>query len=142
MTLKVHLQFTEIVRTITVPVYMALKDLHDAIQVVMGWDGSHLWHFTDKKRDGVIYELPHEDGNEFGFSRQLKIDASKFTLEKAFPFRGSKLYYEYDFGDGWMHQITRMTDPKNLVSHALKPPGLTELRISAGNGDSRILLKK
>lgn len=126
MTLKVHLQFTEIVRTITVPVYMALKDLHDAIQVVMGWDGSHLWHFTDKKRDGVIYELPHEDGNEFCFSRQLKIDASKFTLEKAFPFRGSKLYYEYDFGDGWMHQITRMTDPKK--------PGIACVKTSGPDG--------
>lgn len=123
MTLKVQLQFTEIARTITVPTCMTLEDLHDAIQVVMGWEDSHLWHFTDKKRDGIIYELPREDRYEFGFSRQLRIDASKFTLEKAFPARGSRLYYEYDFGDSWKHLITRMTDPKKPGIACVKTTG-------------------
>lgn len=126
MTLKVQLQFTEIVRTITVPTCMTLKDLHDAIQVVMGWNDSHLWHFTDKKRDGVIYEVPRENKYEFGFSRQLRIDASKFTLEKVLPSRGSKLYYEYDFGDSWKHLITRMTDPKK--------PGIACVKTSGPDG--------
>ncbi len=57
MTLKVVLEATEIRRDIVVPEHMTLEDLHCAIQAVMGWEDAHLWHFTDKRRDGVIYEL-------------------------------------------------------------------------------------
>lgn len=111
MTLKITLPPTEIVRTVVVPSKMTLVDLHEMVQMLMGWEDEHLWHFTDGKRDGVIYELPHED--DFGgFMRRLKLDAGKTTVAKAFPKRGAKLVYEYDFGDSWDHTITRMADPK------------------------------
>ena len=59
--LKIELQETGIMRTIVVPQHMTLTDLHYAVQAVMGWEDAHLWHFMDKRRDGIIYELPHED---------------------------------------------------------------------------------
>ena len=94
MTLKVELEAAKIMRTIVVPEYMTLEDLHDAIQAVMGWDDAHMWQFSDKRRDGVIYELPHEDDGFSSFSNRLTIDASKMTLRKVLPNRGAKLYYE------------------------------------------------
>ena len=123
MTLKVELAATKIVRTIVVPEHMTLEDLHDAIQAVMGWEDAHLWHFTDRRRDGVIYELPHEDDGFPSFSKRLTIDASKMTLRKVLPNRGAKLYYEYDFGDGWQHVITRQADPKTPEIACVKSSG-------------------
>ena len=120
--LKIELQETGIMRTIVVPQHMTLTDLHYAVQAVMGWEDAHLWHFMDKRRDGIIYELPHED--DFNpFSKRLTIDASKVSLRKVFPERGAKLLYEYDFGDGWEHRITRMTDPKEAGIACVKAVG-------------------
>ena len=121
MTLKIELPPTNINRTIVVPQNMTLEDLHDAIQAVMGWEDAHLWSFSTG-RDGVIYELPHED--DFApFSRQRKLDASHVALTKAFPKRGAHLTYEYDFGDGWNHRITRMSDPQVAEIACIKSEG-------------------
>ena len=122
MTLKVELPPTGIVRTISVPECMTLEDLHEAIQAVMGWEDEHLWHFVAGGRDGVVYEVPHDDG--FGaFGRRLKMDATKTMLSKVFPKRGAKLIYEYDFGDSWDHVITRLADPKEAEIACLKSEG-------------------
>jgi len=110
MTLKIELPPTEIVRTIVVPESMTLEDLNDAIQCVMGWEDAHLWMFQDGRR-GLIYELPHEDNYNMS-GMPPTYDASKVELRQVFPKRGSKLTYEYDFGDGWDHTVTRMADPK------------------------------
>lgn len=110
MTLKVELPPTGIRRVISVPSSMTLDDLNMAIQAVIGWDNSHLWHFCDG-RNGPVYELPHEDDYP-AFHKRLTFDALEVTLSKAFPQRGSKLTYEYDFGDSWEHTVTRMADPK------------------------------
>ena len=122
MTLKVELPPTGIVRTISVPECMTLEDLHEAIQAVMGWGHEHLWHFVTGGRDGVIYEVPHDDGFA-AFGRRLKMDATKTTLRKVFPKRGAKLTYEYDFGDSWDHVITRLADPKESEIACLKSEG-------------------
>ena len=114
--LKVTLPPTKISRTIVVPGDMTLDYLNDAIQAIMGWENCHLWHFTSLKNGrGVIYELPRE--KEYDFSnpfapKKVVIDATKTPLYKVLPVKGSKVYYEYDFGDGWKHVITRMMDPK------------------------------
>lgn len=122
MTLKVELPPTGIVRTISVPECMTLEDLHEAIQAVMGWGHEHLWHFVTGGRDGVIYEVPHED-DFAAFGRRLRMDATKTALRKVFPKRGAKLTYEYDFGDSWDHVITRLADPKEPEIACLKSEG-------------------
>ena len=123
MTVKVELMGTDIKRTIVVPEYMSLVDLHYAIQSVMGWEDAHLWHFTDRMRDGVIYELPHKDDCFPPFARRLTLDASKVPLCKVLPERGAKLFYEYDFGDSWDHVITRQADPKKPEIACVKAQG-------------------
>ena len=123
MTLKIELVQTKITRTIVVPEHMTLEDLNDAIQAVMGWYDAHLWQFSDKRRDGVIYELPHEDDGFPPFSKRLTVDASKVSLRSVLPNRGAKLYYEYDFGDSWDHVITRQADPKTPEIACVKSQG-------------------
>ena len=123
MTLKVELMNTKISRTIVVPEHMTLEDLNDAIQSVMGWQDEHLWSFTDNRRDGALYELPHEDDGFPPFSKRLTLDASKVILRKVFPKRGAKMYYEYDFGDSWEHVVTRQADPKMPEIACLKMQG-------------------
>lgn len=123
MTLKIELVNTKISRTVVVPEHMTLADLNDAIQSVMGWQDEHLWSFSDKRRDGALYELPRKDDGFPPFSRRLTLDASKVVLRKVFPKRGAKMYYEYDFGDGWEHVVTRQTDPKTPEIACLKAQG-------------------
>jgi len=121
MTLKIELPPTGIMRKIAVPAAMTLADLNDAIQAVMGWEDDHLWHFQEGRR-GPIYEMPHED-DYAPFGKVLKFDATKVTLAKAFPCCGSKMTYEYDFGDSWDHLVTRMADPKEPGIACLESEG-------------------
>lgn len=114
--LKVTLPPTKISRTIVVPGDMTLDYLNDAIQAVMGWENCHLWNFTSSKRGrGVIYAIPRDKEDDFvnPFApKEVRMDATKTPLYKVLPVKGSKVYYEYDFGDGWKHVITRMMDPR------------------------------
>ncbi len=61
------------------------KDLHDAIQNAMGWEGYHLHSFKVKK--GEIY------------------DEGKKKITSYFFQENKKALYEYDFGDSWEHTI-------------------------------------
>lgn len=130
MALKIELPPTGVMRTIVVPSHMTLVDLHDAIQAVLNWEGMHLWSFSDG-RDGPIYEVPSRDDDAFaGFGgRRIRLDASKVSLARAFPARGAKLTYEYDFGDNWDHRVTRMADPKTgeiACTKSAGPDGLED----------------
>lgn len=65
-----------------------------------GWLGGHLHAY---EADRTIYELP--DG-ESGFGRRRTLDERKVRLNKVIPKVGSKMRFDYDFGDGWSHDIT------------------------------------
>ncbi len=74
-----------------------LPDLHEIIQVVMGWTNSHLHQFTI---DDVDYCEPNEEAME------ECVDYRKIKLNELIKNEGDVFYYEYDFGDGWLHKIT------------------------------------
>lgn len=73
---------------------MTLADLHDVIQIVMGWWDEHLHQFVIK---GKSYGMPSVD---LDF-----IDASQVKLRDVVTRRGNKFVYEYDFGDCWQHEL-------------------------------------
>ena len=80
---------------------ITLAKLHDVVQVVMGWTNSHLHLFTtpDHKRYGP--RLP-----ELGLGLEDDtLDERKARLCDVAPARGTKLLYEYDFGDSWEHAL-------------------------------------
>ena len=94
-------------RRILVPGDVTLEKLHYIIQVAMGWTNSHLHQFIVGQ---TYYGEPHPD---YGFEMQ---DEGRVKLNQVAPREGFKFRYEYDFGDGWLHNL--------LVEKALEPePG-------------------
>ena len=62
----------------------------------MGWTNSHLHHSVFEDR---YYSEPGE------FESPNNIDYSKVKLSDLISSIEQKLEYEYDFGDGWEHEI-------------------------------------
>jgi hypothetical protein len=79
-----------------------LDRLHEHIQTAMGWTNSHLHHF---KIGEVLYGDPLLMGENFGeFAYR---DSTRTLLSDILPRDGTpvRIQYEYDFGDGWQHEI-------------------------------------
>ena len=105
---RVELQGIEppIWREIDVPSTYSFWDLHVAIQDAMGWLDYHLHAF--RFQDASSGEAP-EVGipDDEGFAAA----ALRFWLDGRSLFRsylnepGQAVNYEYDFGDGWNHQV-------------------------------------
>lgn len=85
-------------RRIEVPSSIKLSDLADVLEAAMGWLGGHLHAF---ETDGVLYETP--DGESLGFRRPR--DERKVRLAEVLPEMKSKMRWDYDFGDGWEHEV-------------------------------------
>ncbi len=71
-----------------------LGELHDVLQVVMGWTDSHLHLF---EQSGVHYKPP--GGGIPGRNERRVSVRDVLRSEK------DSLRYEYDFGDGWEHKV-------------------------------------
>jgi hypothetical protein len=85
-------------RTVRMPLAATLGDLHRAIQVLFDWDGDHLHAFTVAD---VRYSDPFFDLKETASEEAVR-------LRDAFPASARKpVRYEYDFGAGWVHEVTR-----------------------------------
>jgi hypothetical protein len=78
-----------------------LLGLHEYIQAAFGWSNYHLHQFLI---DGTRYGLP--DPEDFDFGDEM-VDETGALLSKLIPKSGrhSKWIYEYDFGDGWRHEV-------------------------------------
>ena len=97
--LKVVLKNIEppIWREVTVPEDTILHQLHQMLQVVMGWTNSHLYLFDV---GGRMYGEPSA---EWEFEVR---DSTRTTLEEIVSHNSPSFLYEYDLGDSWMHEIT------------------------------------
>ena len=80
-----------------------LDKLHEHIQTAIGWTNSHLHQF---KIGGVIYGDPQllYDSRE---DDKPPVNSLRTKLSKIVPKDGKQFRfdYEYDFGDGWEHEI-------------------------------------
>jgi hypothetical protein len=78
-----------------------LADLHEYLQAAFGWWNYHLHQFAI---DGERYGPPARDDMDFGLEM---IDETEVPLSQLIPKSGrkSRWLYEYDFGDGWRHEI-------------------------------------
>lgn len=85
-------------RTIELAGTSTLEELHFAIQVAMGWTNSHLHQF---KIDDASYGMVDVDGAD-----EIELeDEREFRLQDLAE-EGDSFAYEYDFGDGWEHEVT------------------------------------
>lgn len=87
-------------RRVTVQAEMPLSELHGVIQIAMGWcDGHlHLFRFADRFAEEV-FSLP-----EFELEEEVR-DERRYTVDQVLSVQGQRMIYEYDFGDGWEHEI-------------------------------------
>lgn len=83
-------------RRIEVADTVTLAQLHQIHQVTMGWTDSHLHLFTI---GGISCGVPDPD------DEQEVRDERKVKLNQLLSAPKQALRYEYDFGDGWEHQI-------------------------------------
>ncbi len=87
-------------RRFAVPGHITLATLHEIIQVVMGWENCHLHEFRIGKDHYGIPD-PEMEG-DFGLKT---LNEKKFKLSDVLGGKGTKFKYEYDFGDGWIHEL-------------------------------------
>lgn len=126
-------------RRVAVPSDITLGQLHEVIQIAMGWTNSHLHQFMlqDKSlinRDPKVIARLSDEGRYddiFAATRGIRVfvakvtpfgdptemegeDEDTVTLAEVCPKVKSKLIYEYDFGDGWEHtiEVQKIEEPK------------------------------
>jgi hypothetical protein len=91
-----------------------LEELHEIIQVTMGWAFEHLYRFTI---GGVDYADPAMTSDE-----EVE-DACGTRLSAVLPTenRRPRFSYEYDFGDEWIHQliVEERLQPKEGVKYPI-----------------------
>lgn len=96
-------------RKLVVPDNFSFDRFHRAIQYAFGWDGYHLYQFSEKGYDSDWFigePSPNDD-------IEVK-DSGKIKLSQVFQEKGQKFIYLYDFGDDWKHSLTleAITDGK------------------------------
>ncbi|TAE51016.1 MAG: plasmid pRiA4b ORF-3 family protein [Bacteroidetes bacterium] len=78
---------------------MSFEELHFTVQAAMGWEVSHLFAFRRRGFETYITammgDMLEDDAEE----------ASEVKVSEWLKQKGDKVLYEYDFGDGWMHDI-------------------------------------
>ncbi|WP_420632467.1 plasmid pRiA4b ORF-3 family protein [Candidatus Palauibacter sp.] len=79
---------------------VALSELHEVLQVVMGWEDCHLHHFRRVKR---YYAPPNPWDDGFG---PASVDSRKVRLGQLLRKPKDWIAYQYDFGDSWRHRVT------------------------------------
>ena len=80
-------------RQLRVPETLTFADLHRVLQVAMGWEDYHLHRFH-------VEGVSNSDGGSWAG------DTERTTRLADLAFRrGDAFVYEYDFGDGWKHEV-------------------------------------
>jgi len=87
-------------RRVLIPADMKLEDLHRVIQAVIGWTNSHLHQFA---KDGQFYRKKMDDDFKWGYTGE--IDYENIRVSDLISAEKDSMVYEYDFGDGWVHNI-------------------------------------
>ena len=95
---------------------ITLAEFHEIIQVVMGWYDCHLHQFYAK---GVIYAPQVIEGVDN--SDRVPFVPTESTKLKDILDSTKRFSYEYDFGDGWDHEIVlnRYIQPKKGVKYPI-----------------------
>ena len=83
-------------RRIEVASATTLGELSPMLEGVMGWYGGHLHAFDV---DGTDYSPPDPDWDSDD------LDEKKYHLGDVLPAVGAKMTWDYDFGDGWRHNV-------------------------------------
>lgn len=117
----------KVFRRIKVPSNLWLGNLSRIILEAVGWEGYHLWQFT---KNGVNYtsRANIEESNRSGFSFPYRqVNDMTVTVADVLPKKGSTITFEYDFGDGWAHNV-------RVSSVSDDPCPAEAIQVTSGNG--------
>ena len=91
-------------RRIQVASDVTLYQLHNLLQLVIGWSDSHLHQFAKGR---TFYGTPDQ---EFG---DAVLPEKKIRLKDVLGRPRARMLYEYDFGDSWEHDVVleRVLEP-------------------------------
>ena len=87
-------------RRFIVPSDIILDRLHDIIQIVMGFNDSHLHEFNI---GGIKYT--EEPDPEYMEEDDEILEEGLFALNKLVKLKDTEFEYLYDFGDNWSHSV-------------------------------------
>lgn len=85
-------------RRIRIPGTYSLGDLHQVIQTLFDWDGTHLHDF-------VVGDREYSDLNQIDGGVDGEFEERGTTLEDLELSEKAWFRYTYDFGDNWSHKI-------------------------------------
>jgi len=86
-------------RRILIPSSVLLSDLHIVIQNCMGWQNYHLHQYI---KEGNLYS---ENSGDDLWEEMDTIDYNGMKLSDLLHNESDSMIYEYDFGDGWKHNL-------------------------------------
>ncbi len=89
-------------RRILIPSELLLSDFHKIIQTVMGWANCHLHQFI---KNGKRYSIKHPEDDFWDYSTNIDHRRMKIRVKDLLQKEKDRMIYEYDFGDGWEHEI-------------------------------------
>ena len=95
---------------------ITLAEFHEIIQIVMGWYNCHLYGF---RVDGKFYTIMEDIYGDMDL-----ISPESVSLKEIID-SNKKFIYEYDFGDGWKHEIVfnKYIEPKKDVEYPICASG-------------------
>ena len=87
-------------RRILIQSDMVLSDFHKIIQTTMGWTNSHLHQFI---KNEICYSERLPD--DISWEEMGNVDYLNMKLLNLLEKEEERILYEYDFGDGWKHEL-------------------------------------
>ena len=98
-------------RRVWVPGTITLAQLHEVIQIAMGWTNSHLHEF-------IVGAHSYSDPE---FEIENARSEYRYHLAKLAPRVSNTIAYNYDFGDEWEHAIRVENISGDLKRYPTKP---------------------
>ena len=91
---------------------LTLDEIHKALQTAVGWRDSHLHSFTDtdpyvrlRAVNGIVREPRRWVSLDLLEDNDEDLPETDWTLGQILTPESGPLFYEYDFGDGWIHRL-------------------------------------
>ncbi|MDD3225655.1 MAG: plasmid pRiA4b ORF-3 family protein [Clostridium sp.] len=131
LIIKLNLRQHKCWRRIVVPNDFTFKQFHKILQVLFNWQNYHLYDFdVFDEKGNCILKIMDDDDEIYNFQEGYKILLSAKVKLLDFFKKNCKVIYNYDFGDGWKHEIVSQSTiydydknhPICLMGEGISPP--------------------
>ncbi|MCY1676503.1 plasmid pRiA4b ORF-3 family protein [Pseudarthrobacter sp. SL88] len=99
-------------RFLEIDPFLTLDRVHEVLQTAVGWRDSHLHSFTDtdpyvrlRPVNGHVREPRRWVPLDLLEDNDDDLPETDWTLGQVLTPESDPLFYEYDFGDGWIHRL-------------------------------------